>query len=164
MSNYNPVEEKIIMTMNSLHERIADSSDSAWTHQIKKDIGKLGIEEGWGICAGGMKNEGFEAEWLYDLVWFESNKNNELLDVGLVLESEWNKSFDQVKYDFEKLLLSKSKYKVMVFQNGEKATEEIFNILERILNNCRLAETPERYLLFGYNNQDDSFHIKHIII
>ena len=53
--------------------------------------------------------------WLYDLVWLKYDENKSLIDAPLVMESEWDGKND-VKDDFQKLLLARSKYRVMIFQ------------------------------------------------
>lgn len=60
-------------------------------------------------------------EWLYDITICK--QTNEYIDESfLVVESEWSIYDEDIWYDFQKLLLSNSHYKVMIFQ--QKTIEE----------------------------------------
>src|SRR2546430_2239391 len=69
--------------------------DGEWTTEIKRGIGTIGQQNGYLVCATGFpdpKNK----EWLYDLVWFRNNSDHHLLEVALVLESEWHRDPDEI--------------------------------------------------------------------
>jgi hypothetical protein len=106
------------------------NTDSGWTHEIKELIGGLGNKYQFNVCASG--SEKFEPEWLYDLVWYEEfgeGENARLVQVPLVMECEWSLLFDQIKNDFEKLLLANSILRIMicyVYLDNQKKTIEYF--------------------------------------
>jgi len=116
-------------------------------------------------------------EFLYDFTWLQYDidyrnihlineddflKGNnriynrvKLLDAPLVLESEWG-NFSDVKEDFEKLLLARSKYKFMVFNldvNNGLAARQLFNsYLEKFksfITQYKYTQSGDRYLFCG---------------
>jgi len=60
-------------------------------------------------------------EWLYDITICKQTEDS-IDETYLVAESEWNLNEEDIWYDFQKLLLSNSNYKVMIFQ--QKTIEE----------------------------------------
>jgi hypothetical protein len=106
--------------------------DANWTYEIKSRLSILGRNHNYKICASGFKDE-CEPEWLYDFVWYKEEgekENARLIDVPLVLESEWNLKFEHIKYDFEKLLLANARLKVMLCQahiNNRQHRLDYFN-------------------------------------
>ena len=101
--------------------------DANWTYEIKKRLGELGLSKGYDVCASGFRDY-FEAEWLYDLVWYiEEGKddNRRLIDIPLVVESEWNMRPDYIRYDFEKLLAANAELKLMICYVHEDNREKM---------------------------------------
>jgi hypothetical protein len=88
--------------------------DKKWTIRVKKLIGDLGDKLGYKVCTSGF--DCYHGEWLYDLVWFLNNENGRLNSIPLVLECEWKRGLGDIQYDFEKLLLANSQFKVMICQ------------------------------------------------
>lgn len=104
--------------------------DKNWTNRIKKLLHLKGEELGYEVCASGIDcNHG---EWLYDIVWYENNEDGLLKSVPLVVESEWKRRYGDIKYDFEKLLLSNSDQRVMICQgqNVEELKSYFFNAIK----------------------------------
>ncbi len=124
-------------------------------------------------------------EFLYDLCWLrydidygnihhidEGNfliGNNaiynqaKLLDAPLLLESDWG-DFSDVKEDFEKLLLARSKYKVMVFnlnQQNRQGARQLFNsYLEKFtsfITQYPYTQSGDRYLFCGTSDYTHEF-------
>ena len=71
---------------------------------------------------------------MYDLSWCENHADGQfkgqLKSVPLILESEWNSSWDYIKYDFEKLLMGRAKYKIMIFQGSGEQKDQNFKKME----------------------------------
>lgn len=135
---YDRIEQNIIDALNKLPPitRNYNFSDGEWTIAIQAIFSRLGHQENCKVAAN-KKNvgRGFEQirqlvagdtpehnEWLYDILWWHQKHQSYMLDVPLVLESEWG---DHVayEYDFQKLLLARSKYKVMIFECGNHVIE-----------------------------------------
>jgi hypothetical protein len=155
------IAKAIIKSFDSLPERLRAKNtkgDGAWTVQLKDDIGTLGEKHGWAVCAGGFKDR-FDGGWLYDLVWYRNNEKGHLVEVYLVLESEWGNN-THIKYDFEKLHLAKSALKVMVFQTRSWKIEKLFEFLVEGIRAWPKQSTDETYLLIAYNIDTGNFDIR----
>ncbi|MFZ1073440.1 MAG: hypothetical protein WAO21_08385 [Verrucomicrobiia bacterium] len=146
----------------SLPKRMGDQgADRKWTKQLKDDIGSLGQKHEWAVCASGFPDR-FDPGWLYDLVWYCNDSGNYLSEVYLVLESEWGLAQSAIKYDFEKLLLAKATFKVMVFQAYDKNISGIFNLLEHGIKVFQKRSVDETYILAGYNLNTEKFDVRSI--
>ena len=136
-----------------------------WTIQLKNDIGDLGAANRWSICTSGsgFKDRGFDCEWLYDLIWYRNTEpDNHLAEVYLVLESEWDMSPSAIKYDFEKLLLAKATLKVMVFQAWDENIADVFGLLQQGISVFTKHSADEIYLLAGFNLNAFAFDVRQI--
>ncbi len=90
-------------------------STTEWTRRVKQAIVDVGRKLCWLTAANGCESdEG--SEWLYDVVWYQLDQSKHMTDVPLVAESEWGQG-DAAKADFEKLLVARAKYRVMVFES-----------------------------------------------
>lgn len=130
---YDPIEQKIIDELNRFVPIALKNkfTDAEWTIAIQAIFSKLGHQENCQVAANKKRvGRGFEQisqlvagdnpdhnEWLYDILWWHQNHPEYMLDVPLVAETEW-RGDDDFKYDFQKLLIARSKYKVMIFQCG----------------------------------------------
>ena len=169
MISYDKMEKEIVSSIYAAGKdaRPPWGSDEQWTRLIKKHLGKLGIAKGYGVCTAGRRSkgrvkfpDGFESEWLYDMVWYRSNDDG-LIDVPLVLESEWR---GDIRYDFEKLLLARSRYRVMLFLAREDDIEATFDQLTKIVTKCRLSKKGDRYILFGLAKETGEFDNRHLVL
>jgi hypothetical protein len=134
--------------------------DGAWTKQLKKDLVTLGQEYGWNTCPV-WDGERLKWGWLYDLIWYKENTDGHVSEIYLVMESEWERKWGAIKYDFEKLLLAKSMLKLMVFQTDSGEIGELFRLLEKgIRVFSRLQSIDEIYLLIAYDNSTGKFVIR----
>lgn len=111
------------------------------TFSIKKIIGNIGINRGFTIRAGGQN--GFEQEWLYDLIWYKRNEIG-ISNVELIMESELSRNIDEIIYDFEKLLLANSRLKLMICFSNTKGRD-----IPLIQKRCR-----EVFFNYQNHNQD----------
>ncbi|UTY30987.1 hypothetical protein [Treponema putidum] len=97
-----------------------------------------------------------EKEFLFDFCWKEE-KDGTIIDIPLVCECEWD-GISHIKYDFSKLLLAKSEYKLMIFQANDKhQANSIMNELKKIVDGFKSMckqdkEDKEYYFLFCFLN------------
>ena len=111
-------------------------------------IVSVGREFGWLTAANGCETDEGK-EWLYDIVWYQSDRADHMTDVPLVAKSEW-RGENFIKEDFEKLLVSRSRYRVMVFQaNSEEAVCSLFKKMHLWIAKFHRT-TVGRYLLAGW--------------
>ncbi len=86
----------------------------------------------------------------YDVVWYQNDRANHMTDVPLVAESEWGGEH-AVKEDFEKLLVARSRYRIMVFQGPSEAyVSDIFQKTRLWISRFRRTTTGDRYMLAGW--------------
>ncbi len=109
--------KKLINDAKEISDRCGNNTD--WTHNLNKEFITFAHNKDFKIYS---KTQGSNwTEWLYDITICK--QTGEYIDeTYLVAESEWSLYDEDIWYDFQKLLLSNSKYKVMIFQ--QKSTED----------------------------------------
>ena len=126
-------------------------SDRTWTSELKRRVGLLGTERGYYICSSGYAPPGGQGEWMYDHVWLQI-QGQSIVDVPLVLESEWLMDLKNIDDDFGKLLLARAAHRAMIFQQKTLAeVEKVFEFLERQISSFSRSQPGDRYLLAGLN-------------
>ncbi len=133
-----------------------------YSHSLSKEFMDKHINE--------KRNSKFvNREWLYDLLWYteDSNEGYYPTDFPLIVESEWEKRRTEdkkgdphsgIKYDFQKLLLSNTGLRLMIFQISE---EEELNHLSEYFNNAITKYTPLKkgeFLFVAFHDKKKSFH------
>ncbi|HWA26868.1 MAG TPA: hypothetical protein VG734_14510 [Lacunisphaera sp.] len=137
-------------TLDEVSQAIKDGQpptwgDRDWTVGIKASVAKLGIMAGWKVCTSSVNGIDRECEWLFDQTWFH-NGNGMLREVGLVLESEWG-NFQEVRYDFEKLLVARAPMKVMIYCDEKLDCAESFENLGLGMRHYKHQDASERFLV-----------------
>lgn len=108
-------------------------------------------------------------EWLYDLLWYREDNDGGYfpLDFPLIVESEWENRrredkkgdrYSGIKYDFQKLLLSNTGLRLMIFSISK---EEELNHLSEYFNNAITKYTPLKngeFLFVAFHDKEKSFH------
>ena len=123
-------------------------SDGRWSSEVKAAIVYVGQSIGCLTAANGCATDN-NGEWLYDVVWYKLDDEGDLSDVLLVAESEWGNA-DAIKADFEKLLVARSKYRVMVFQAGSSdSIHKLIEVMAISASKYNQAARGDRYLLAG---------------
>jgi hypothetical protein len=85
-------------------------------------------------------------EWLYNLVWYDG-RCGELRDVILAAEIEWatwahtdEDGLNKILYDFEKLLVARTEYRIIIFQGKNDFIDRTFERLEKSVRNDNCLE------------------------
>ena len=162
MSSYDSIEQQVVDALTAFPDKALkqDYSDAQWTKGIKIALGDLGAQCGFDICTAGLPNK-FSSEWLFDMVWYKNDEQGHLVDLPLVLESEWSLSFDNIKYDFEKLLAARSPHRVLIYQAPTQAkVEEISRHLITEIAKFRYSQPGDRYLFAGYDFVTTCFNFR----
>ncbi len=152
--------DEIVQAVHSIPNRVMGSGNRAWTQAVKSAFIGLGEKLEWKVCASSTEAE-VEPEWLFDLCWYKRSEN-EGLDIGLVLESEWSHHKHDLIFDFEKLLCAKSPYKIFIFESYENVLLEKLEYLETAIKNCQLPSNGECYTLAAYDLNRKEFKIKNV--
>jgi len=124
--------------------------DTPWSVAVKAAILGVGRDFDWLTAANGCETDEGK-EWLYDVVWYQADKAGHMTDVPLVAECEWQGE-PWIKEDFEKLLVARSKYRVMVFQaNSEESVRGLFGKMHLWVSKFHRTSLGDRYLLVGWS-------------
>lgn len=103
-------------------------------------------------------------EWLYDLICyeFEENVGYSLNNVVLVMESEWKgrrynangdeDQYGEVKFDFQKLLVSNAAIKLMVFRGhrGKHQDSELYEYFQKRILSYRRKNNSDTFIFVQY--------------
>lgn len=154
------MEAEIQQALQTIPPKARDNgwTDSQWTKAVKEEIIKVCKRSGsdWQASASqcGNANTG---EWMYDVVCWRYDGQGNMIAVPLVAECEWGNE-DQIKDDFEKLLVSRSKFRVMVFQAGsEESVKRIFDDMKGWVRMFQGTKAEDRYLLAGWSPDSNRF-------
>ncbi len=109
-----------------------------------------------------IKDKKDKGEWLYDFIWRKLDKSKNLEKIILAMEIEMATTKKKIKDDFNKLIQSDAKYKIMVFQQNSKDKNEkkaekkvidkvnsIFTELKAVANSYKPKSTSN-YLLCAW--------------
>ena len=153
------MEQEIIDCIHGIPQKVAGAwTNTNWTNAVKAAFAELGKKHGWIISASMPKEAEADPEWLFDLTWYKYATDDPLgLEIGLILESEWSEEFGELRYDFEKLIIGKSPYKVFIF---EAASDDIKNTmlkLNSVIDHCRHSSAGETYIFAGWDGARKRF-------
>jgi len=144
----------------ALQLKSSNNGDAEWTYRIKEAIGRQG-KENYSVCTAGFPRT-YESEWLFDLVWYAQN-DDFYTSLVLACEIEWKTHKDCILYDFEKLLVARAKYRLMVFQSLQSTRSEWTKYLIDAIDRNLDCLPGDRFLLACYDPNDEAFHFEHII-
>jgi hypothetical protein len=157
--NTQQIEGEIVSALQAITKPFP-KGPTEWTKAVLLAIGTIGDKLDYAVCGLG---EHFEPEWLYDLCWCSNSPDNQkLLNVTLVLESEWRMKHEEIKRDFEKLLIAKAKFKVFVFQAKGQNVAKRFKELEQGIHTYQDGSLGEVYLLACYDDYFGAGEIKKV--
>jgi hypothetical protein len=80
----------------------------------------------------------------------------------LALESESDTKYERIKHRLEKLLTSKSQFKVLVFQADGQNVTDYFNRFEQGIATAQGGSSGEVYLLACYVSESDDPVVKRV--
>jgi len=155
------IEEKIVNCIKGLSNQVMGKSNRISTDMVKSVFVRLGHSLQWQVCATSPE-AGVYSEWLFDLTWYKYNKDADLglgLEIGLVLESEWSNHYSDLKYDFEKLLVAKSPYKVFVFQATEAEKTACVSKFVSAIANCAHSSSGDTYIFGCWTHEKGAFDV-----
>ncbi|MCX6979508.1 MAG: hypothetical protein NTV08_01975 [Verrucomicrobia bacterium] len=149
----------IIATLKSLPDRLPRGAGGGteWTALLKTELRRVGHEHEYLVSP--CPDDG-NKEWLYDLIWFRNDSNNQLREVAMVLESEWSNNEWHIQEDFEKLLVAKAPIKVMAFESNLSELPKRWCLLKDGIRVFEKQSTDETYILAGFKTEDHEFEIQ----
>lgn len=149
------IEQKVVESLLELDAnwQSIGTGSAAWTRAIKNAIGRLGRDRDFEVFGAQCDFEN-NGEWVFDLAWFETD-GDVALDMTLALESEWDPR--GVLEDFQKLLVSRARYRVMIFwQPSEAAWKRCEARLTDQIRRFKGSAPGDRYLLCCWCGEPDA--------
>lgn len=152
---------ELIHNLKTLELGISDKED---TKRVKETIAKIAVNNNYNVWASRLEkktnNESQISgkEWLYDLICykFKNGCHYSLNETILVMESEWggkrfkvedaDDPYGEVKFDFQKLLISNAFVKLMVYRQHKAdfyahGNKDLYSYFQnRIDNNIQITE------------------------
>jgi hypothetical protein len=155
INEFDEIELKIKEILEGVLKADADAGGlgaAEWTKNIKLQLCKLGQEKGFKISASGF--EGAETgEWLFDLIWaYGEGEPWFFVEMPLVLECEWSPYDEDIWWDFEKLLVARTKYRIFIF--NKRTDDKIYDLLQQFkeaILKFRNTQKGDRYFFAGYS-------------
>jgi hypothetical protein len=178
----------IIEKLGGIHD-FFDLKKSDRTRVIKKELSKLGHELSYKVYANRLKQEDINEivtnpsnsitghkfknkEWLYDLHWY-TEKDNEYyfpLTLPLVVECEWkhrkvgasdnSDKYGEVKFDFQKLVVSNSDLRLMIFAVNNRADLDslLLPYFQSVISSYAHLENKAKFLFIAYYQRENTFY------
>lgn len=133
------------------------TSDKYWTNNWKIVLGELGRREDYLICASGITGaaEEYHGEWLFDMVWYK--EGDKFTTLELAIECEWSLNFAAIRYDFEKLLVTNAKHRLMMCTTWQVNMDDLVDLLYKSVNDYEQSHNGDRYLLAILNRNSNKF-------
>ncbi len=79
------------------------------------------------------------------------------------MESEWCLDWHQIKYDFDKLLITNAAHKLMICQSTFAGRDTLLRNFQISINQYQLGTKGERFLILIYNATDETDFWHYII-
>src|SRR5208282_6165667 len=133
--------------------------NKGWTAAIKKELVLAGHKLGFRVGASGVDPvddpPADDGEWLWDLNWTQEKQEAEgrnLVDVPLVVESEWNPNFrEELVPDFQKLMVARAWLRVMIIEVLNRSEAEAkFNKFIALISKFAPTQAGDRYLFAAF--------------
>jgi hypothetical protein len=155
------IRQKIREFLTDVPKEFETRGNGAWTTEIKNEFVRLGHSKRYTVCANRCQAD--DHEWLYDLMWLETETvagNDLVRGAVLAMEIEWG-GWEDILYDFEKLLVANTKYKVMIFQEYQE--DNVKTVADKLIERIQRFTNPipqERYLFIAYDRQAHRFSLR----
>ena len=164
------IENMISEKLSKVWDYAIDSSPTEWTKAINIILSEVAKDNDKKHFVASKLKSSENPEWLYDLVWYDNNQYG-LNNVLLIMESEWKNPFGNedyaydIQYDFEKLILGRSKYRLMIFE-GDNSAENVSNLglLKLVVANCQLSMPSDRYMFAAWDVEKQEFYFDLYIV
>ena len=160
--NANDIDQAIIRVIADTAQRLTENrnhSDADWTTAIFTALTKYAYDD-LKLRVWSKKNEVDPTltGCLYDFMICEGKTPIDIDRVWVAIESEWSLSFNEIKYDFYKLVQSRSMLRVMIFQSRD--VERTISDLVKILETSQMSICGDRYLFAGWDDEKNAFTFK----
>lgn len=164
MEDISQIENEIENALKAVCDKLKDRkyTDTEWTNEVKQTLAELGESKRYLIYTSGFGTE-YNREWLFDLVWYKeegAEHNARLIDVPLVVECEWNMAFKHIKFDFEKLLTSNARLRLMTCYSHPNDIAGLKVYFKEAIDKYPLLQQGARFLLAILNSHTNEFEFE----
>lgn len=153
----NPQEiiTQIKSDLQKVHENDFNSSRE-WTKEFKKALCKLGKENKFLVSPDEDSNE---PEWLFDLIWYTIDKNQNISGLKMACEIEWKLTNEELLLDFQKLTVVDADIRLFIFQY---CSDLRFNEIKNLLNSAAKYTFAKNYsyILIGTSNNSPEIKLE----
>ncbi len=170
MKTLDGIEKEIKLCLeNVVKEYLAENGidrDKAgwWTKRIKNCLCQLGHNRNYIVNANGCEAADDNIEWLFDMIWWAGSDYN-FEELILAMECEWSLSEYEIWWDFYKLLVVRSKYRVFIFnRSNDELIKNMFDQFKETIKNFKSSNCGDRYLLAGYSPTKVDFIFEHLVV
>ena len=156
--------------MKALREGLDGLKDTPiddWTKVVLTKLCKIG--QGFRFRVGANTGKVDKAslnwgEWLYDVTWLESDREDRMIRAPLVAECEWG-NLEEIKEDFDKLLLARAGVRLMIFDGNYKpGSNEIADELAKRIRAFKGSRAEDAWLLAAWEGSNDNWRFKYYTI
>ena len=130
-----------------------------WTRVIQSRLCRAGQALKYYVCTSGVAQAN-RGEWLFDQVWMNWTHNTprQLERISLAVECEWDRKWDEIFYDFEKLLVARADVRLMIFQATDaQSVHVLFDLLRHKTHGLTQHQSDDYYMLAGYDMAEGRF-------
>jgi hypothetical protein len=162
------LEQTIRKKLNDIVRRNDDVrklNRTEWTKGVKQALGEIGRYRSLAVTVHGWEGA-TDRQWLFDMTWAkEWGKGKEFLrSLILAMECEWNRTDEELDWDFQKLLVVRADLRLFVFNQKDKdAIEEKMARFKKQISGYRDTQDGDRYLLAGISNDASVFLVRALL-
>ena len=149
--NINEIEQSIINVLRDTGKQLVAAcaySNPERTKTIFRNLTNYAYVKNLRVWSEPNERDKSINEWLYDFTIYEGQTPIDIDKILVALESEWNGDFKEIKYDFYKLVQSRSILRVMIFQADD--VNRTFDDLVKIVDTSAMSLSGDRYLFAGW--------------
>lgn len=146
------LERAIYQSFAEVWDHIDVDTPGNWTKALNNILYNIAKSQGENLLVACKSEPHDNPEWLYDHVWYTYTEAGALKNVTLIVECEWKNwrdedYFQKIQYDFEKLLVGRSKLRLMILAaDTDSEALNVFQQLRDIVLQSDLSQAGDRYL------------------
>ena len=153
------IELRIQGALSSIGQSLNRLSRLDSTEKVKKVLEALGSRVGCEVRGGSSESAKRLRAFLFDMAWVRRLSGQSIVDVELIVESEWDPG--GIQYDFQKLMVGRARHRLMIFpQQSRKSAWTETNRLITDIQNFRFSQSGDRYLFAVWHNEGAAFEFR----
>ena len=155
------IENQIVDSLRQAFDNAALGGNTDWTRVEFEALTKLGKALGYHV-AHGKQQDKYYGEWLYDLIWYreafeKQGLKSRLTEFVLAAESEWSYDAAELMTDFQKLLVTNARHRLMVCTVYSEARDQVVAAFDESIQACQNLHKDDRFLIVMLNVNGEDF-------